>query len=562
MSNPETTEQSPRTNFIRRIIDQDIEAGKNGGKVATRFPPEPNGYLHIGHAKSICLNFEIAEDYHGHCNLRFDDTNPQKENIEFVEAIQNDVKWLGFDWGDEVLYASNYFDHLYGFAVELINKGLAYVCDQNAEEMRQSRGNLTTPGSDSPYRTRSVEENLDLFERMSKGEFEDGSKVLRAKIDMASPNMNMRDPTLYRIRHGVIHHQTGSEWCLYPMYDFTHPISDALEGITHSLCTLEFEDHRPLYDWVLDNITIGAHPQQIEFSRLNLQYTVVSKRKLTQLVSEGHVHGWDDPRMPTIAGLRRRGFTPTSIRDFCDRIGISKADNSIDMGLLEDSIRDDLNVNAARRMAVLNPLKVVITNYPEGEVEELSAPNHPQNEEMGRRVLPFGREVYIDRNDFMEVKPNKKFKRLVTDGEVRLRNSYIIRADEVIKDDVGEIIELRCSYDPETLGKNPADGRKVKGVIHWVSATHGIEAEVRLYDRLFNTPNPDKVEEGQTFLDNINPDSLVAIESCFIESSLADAEVGRAFQFEREGYFCLDATPEGKPVWNRTVTLRDSWSNQ
>ena len=562
MSNSETTEQTPRTNFIRRIIDQDIEAGKHGGKVVTRFPPEPNGYLHVGHAKSICLNFEIAEDYHGHCNLRFDDTNPHKENMEFVEAIQNDVKWLGFEWGEEPLYSSNYFDQLYQFAVELIEKGLAYVCDQNAEEMRASRGNLTTAGTNSPYRDRTVEENLDLFKRMSKGEFEDGSKVLRAKIDMASPNMNMRDPTLYRIRHGVIHHQTGTEWCLYPMYDFTHPISDALEGITHSLCTLEFEDHRPLYDWVLDNITIAAHPQQIEFSRLNLQYTVVSKRKLAQLVSEGHVNGWDDPRMPTISGLRRRGFTPVSIRDFCDRIGISKADNSIDMGLLEDSIRDDLNVNAHRRMAVLNPLKVVITNYPEGEVEELSAPNHPQNEEMGRRVLPFGREIYIDRADFMEIKPNKKFKRLVTDGEVRLRNSYIIRADEVIKDDSGEIIELRCSYDTETLGKNPADGRKVKGVIHWVSATHGIEAEVRLYDRLFNTPNSDKVEEGQTFLDNINSESLVAIETCYLEPSLADAEVGRAFQFEREGYFCLDAAPEGKPVWNRTVTLRDSWPKE
>jgi len=555
-------EQTVRTNFIRRIIDQDIEAGKNGGKVVTRFPPEPNGYLHIGHAKSICLNFEIAQDYHGHCNLRFDDTNPHKENLEFVEAIQKDVQWLGFEWGEEALYSSNYFDQLYGFAVELIEKGLAYVCEQNAEEMRESRGSLTAVGSDSPYRARAVEENLALFQRMKAGEFEDGSMVLRAKIDMASPNMNMRDPTLYRIRHGVIHHQTGTAWCLYPMYDYTHPISDALEGITHSLCTLEFEDHRPLYDWVLDNISISAHPQQIEFSRLNLQYTIVSKRKLTQLVSEGHVHGWDDPRMPTIAGLRRRGVTSTAVRDFCDRIGISKADNSIEMGLLEDSIRGDLNVNAQRRMAVLNPLKVVITNYPEGQTEELSAPNHPQNEEMGRRVIPFGREIYIDRDDFKEIKPNKKFKRLVTDGEVRLRNSYIIKADEVIKDDAGEIIELRCSYDTETLGKNPADGRKVKGVIHWVSASHAIEAEVRLYDRLFNQPNPDNVEEGQSFLDNINPESLMVIERCYLEPSLADAEVGRAFQFEREGYFCLDAVPEGKPVWNRTVTLRDSWPKE
>ena len=556
------SEQTIRTNFIRRIIDQDIEAGKNGGKVVTRFPPEPNGYLHIGHAKSICLNFEIAQDYHGHCNLRFDDTNPHKENLEFVEAIQKDVQWLGFEWGEEALYSSDYFDQLYGFAVELIEKGVAYVCEQNAEEMRESRGSLTAAGTDSPFRERSVEENLALFKRMKSGEFEDGSMVLRARIDMASPNMNMRDPTLYRIRHGVIHHQTGSEWCLYPMYDFTHPISDALEGITHSLCTLEFEDHRPLYDWVLDNISISAHPQQIEFSRLNLQYTIVSKRKLTQLVSEGHVNSWDDPRMPTIAGLRRRGVTPAAIRHFCDRIGISKADNSIEMGLLEDSIRADLNVNAHRRMAVLNPLKVVITNYPEGQTEELSAPNHPQNEEMGRRVIPFGREIYIDRDDFKEIKPNKKFKRLVTDGEVRLRNSYIIKADEVIKDDAGEIIELRCSYDSETLGKNPADGRKVKGVIHWVSASHAIEAEVRLYDRLFNRPNPDNVEEGKSFLDNINPESLKVIEKCYLEPSLADAEVGRAFQFEREGYFCLDSQPEGKPVWNRTVTLRDSWPKE
>ncbi len=563
MNNPEqNSEQNARTNFIRRIIDQDIETGKNGGKVVTRFPPEPNGYLHIGHAKSICLNFEIAEDYHGHCNLRFDDTNPHKENLEFVEAIQKDVQWLGFEWGEEPLYSSDYFDQLHDFAVELIKKGVAYVCEQNAEEMRKSRGSLTAAGSDSPFRGRSIDENLTLFKRMKDGEFKDGSMVLRAKIDMASPNMNMRDPTLYRIRHGVIHHQTGTAWCLYPMYDFTHPISDALEGITHSLCTLEFEDHRPLYDWVLDHISISAHPQQIEFSRLNLQYTIVSKRKLAQLVNEGHVSGWDDPRMPTISGLRRRGFTPAAIRDFCDRIGISKAANSIDMGLLEDSIRADLNVNAHRRMAVLNPLKVVISNYPEGQTEELAAPNHPQNEEMGRRVIPFGREIYIDRDDFKEIKPNKKFKRLVTDGEVRLRNSYIIRADEVIKDDAGEIIELRCSLDPETLGKNPADGRKVKGVIHWVAASHAIEAEVRLYDRLFNASNPDKVDEGQSFLDQINAESLIVIKKCYLEPSLAEAEVGRAFQFEREGYFCLDAAPEGKPVWNRTVTLRDSWPKE
>ncbi|OOZ40774.1 glutamine--tRNA ligase [Solemya pervernicosa gill symbiont] len=557
-----SSETSTPSNFIRHIIDDDITAGKNGGKVVTRFPPEPNGYLHIGHAKSICLNFGVAEDYQGRCNLRFDDTNPHKENIEFVESIQKDVRWLGFEWGEQHYYASDYFEKLYEFAVELIKVGKAYVCDQNAEEMREYRGNLKEPGRESPYRDRTVDESLDLFVRMRAGEFEDGSKVLRAKIDMASPNMNMRDPTLYRIRHGVVHHQTGSEWCLYPMYDYTHPISDALEGITHSLCTLEFEDHRPLYDWVLDNISIECHPQQIEFSRLNLQYCVMSKRKLTQLVDEGFVEGWDDPRMPTIAGMRRRGFTPISIRDFCDRIGITKSDNSVEMGVLESCIRDDLNTNAERRMAVLHPLKVVIENLAEGQEEQMEAANHPQNEAKGSRKIPFTRELYIDRNDFLEVAPNKKFKRLVTGGEVRLRNAYVIRCDEVIKDDAGEIIELRCSYDPDTLGANP-EGRKVKGVIHWVSATHGVPAEIRLYDRLFSHPTPDSSkEEGKSFTDYLNADSLRTLTHCYVEPSLAESEAGVPVQFEREGYYCLDTqqSANGGLVFNRTVTLRDSWA--
>ena len=553
-----TSEKTP-SNFIRHIIDDDIDSGKHGGKVVTRFPPEPNGFLHIGHAKSICLNFGIARDYQGQCNLRFDDTNPHKENVEFVKAIQEDVRWLEFDWGDNLFYASDYFEKLYEFAVELIEKGKAYVCDLDAEQTREFRGTLTEPGKESPYRSRSVEENLDLFKRMRAGEFEDGERVLRAKIDMASPNMNMRDPTLYRIRHGVIHHQTGEEWCIYPMYDYTHPISDALEGITHSLCTLEFEDHRPLYDWVIDNITIDCHPQQIEFSRLNLQYTVTSKRKLTQLVDEGYVEGWDDPRMPTIAGLRRRGYTPASIRHFCDSIGVTKSDNSVEMGMLESSIRDDLNEKAERRMAVLHPLKVVIENFPEDQVEELEVANHPQNEAMGTRKIPLTREVYIDRNDFMEVAPNKKFKRLVSGGEVRLRNAYVIRCDQVIKNEEGEIIELRCSYDADTLGSNP-EGRKVKGVIHWVSASKGIEAEVRLYDRLFNEAHPDAIKE-RDFKEFLNPDSLRSLTQCYIEPGLADAKPGDSFQFEREGYFCVDPDRvHDKPVFNLTVTLRDSWA--
>lgn len=548
------------TNFIRQIISKDLETAKHN-QIVTRFPPEPNGYLHIGHAKSICLNFGVAADFDGLCNLRFDDTNPVKENEEFVHSIQQDVQWLGFHWNGEVRYASNYFEQLYQFAVELIGKGLAYVCDLPADQMRQMRGTLTETGQNSPYRNRSVAENRDLFAQMRAGAFADGSKVLRAKIDMASPNMNMRDPTLYRIRHGVIHHQTGSQWCLYPMYDYTHPISDALEGITHSLCTLEFADHRPLYDWVLDNITIPCHPQQIEFSRLNLQYTVVSKRKLTQLVQENHVAGWDDPRMPTLAGLRRRGYTASSIRTFCERIGVTKADNSVEMELLENTLRDDLNPVAPRRMAVLRPLKIVLTNYPQEQVEQLTAPNHPQDPQLGDRTVPFAREIYIEQDDFMEVKPNKKFKRLVLGGEVRLRNSYVIRCDEIIKNDQGETVELRCSYDADTLGTNPAD-RKVAGVIHWVAAKYAIAAEVRLYDRLFMQPNPEQQPDGGSFLDAINPESLTVVSHAYLEQSLADTAIASVVQFERAGYFCRDKmnNSAGLPVWNRTVTLRDSWS--
>ncbi len=558
MSEQETTAPS---NFIRQIIDADLKAGKNGGRVHTRFPPEPNGYLHIGHAKSICLNFGIARDYAGgKCNLRFDDTNPHKENVEYVESIKQDVQWLGFDWEERLFYASDYFERLYEFALELIRNGKAYVCDLDAEQTREYRGTLTEPGRESPFRGRTVDENLELFQRMRSGEFEDGAKVLRAKIDMAAPNMNMRDPTLYRIRHGVIHHQTGSEWCLYPMYDFTHPISDAIEGITHSICTLEFEDHRPLYDWVLDNISIDCHPQQIEFSRLNLQYTVMSKRKLTQLVDEGLVNGWDDPRMPTIAGLRRRGYTPGSIRTFSDRIGVTKADNSVEMGMLEACIREDLDRNAPRAMAVLNPLKLVLENFPEGQVEELQALNHPKDESMGSRILKFTREIYIDRADFRE-EANKKYKRMITGGEVRLRNSYVIKCERVIKDDSGEITELRCSYDPDTLGANPV-GRKVRGVIHWVSATEGVKAEVRLYDRLFSHPAPDADKEVESFIHHLNPDSLTIAAECVVEPSIATAEPGSQFQFEREGYFCVDSresSPE-RLIFNRTVSLRDSWA--
>ncbi|MBL1319530.1 MAG: glutamine--tRNA ligase/YqeY domain fusion protein [Methylophaga sp.] len=548
------------SNFIRNIINADLEVGKNDGRVHTRFPPEPNGYLHIGHAKSICLNFGLANDYDGLCNLRFDDTNPQKENEEFVAAIEEDVRWLGFDWQDRLFFSSNYFEQLFDYAVQLIKQGDAYVCDLSAEETREYRGTLTEPGKNSPYRDRTVEENLDLFARMRAGEFADGACLLRAKIDMASPNVNMRDPALYRIRQGVVHHQTGSEWCIYPMYDYTHCVSDAIEGITHSVCTLEFADHRPLYNWFLEKLNTKNRPQQIEFSRLNLQYAITSKRKLTKLVADKHVDGWDDPRMSTISGMRRRGYPAAAIREFCERIGVTKADNSVEMEILDACIRENLNEHAPRAMAVLDPVKVVITNYPEGQTEELTAPNHPQNESMGTRVVPFTRELYIDRADFKE-EANNKFRRLVKDKEVRLRNAYVIRCDEVIKDNAGEIIELRCSYDPATLGANP-EGRKVKGVIHWVSAEHGVKAQVRVYDRLFNHPHPDSDKEVDDFTSHINLDSLVLLTESIVEHSLIDTKPGTVYQFEREGYFCADAKlcSEGNLVFNRTATLRDTWA--
>ena len=552
MSEPAT----PRTNFIRQIIDEDLASGKHT-RIATRFPPEPNGYLHIGHAKSIVLNFGLAQDYQGTCNLRFDDTNPHKENVEFVASIQADVRWLGYDWQDRLFFASDYFERLYGFACELIEKGLAYVCDLSAEDTRAYRGTLTEPGRDSPWRGRSVAENLDLFQRMRAGEFPDGARTLRARIDMASPNINLRDPVLYRIRHGVVHHQTGSEWCLYPTYDYTHPISDALEGITHSICTLEFEDHRPLYDWCVANVSVPCRPRQIEFSRLNLEYTVMSKRLLTRLVTEGIVQGWDDPRMPTIAGLRRRGYTPAAIRDFCDRIGVTRSDSRVEMASLESAIRDDLDATAPRAMAVLRPLKVVIENWHEGEFLPLTAANHPKDETMGSRPLAFGREVYIDAEDFSDAPP-KGWKRLVPGGEVRLRNAYVIRCDRVIKDAGGRLVELRASVDHDTLGKNP-EGRKVKGVIHWVSAAHAVRAEVRLYDRLFSVPEPGAASGD--FLADMNPQSLVTLTECALEPSLAQARAGDRYQFEREGYFVAD--PDGTPDWpvfNRTVGLRDTWA--
>ena len=546
---------SPRSNFIRQIIEDDLAAGRHQ-RIATRFPPEPNGYLHIGHAKSIVLNFGLALDYPGTCNLRFDDTNPNKEDVEFVDAIQADVRWLGFDWSDRLYFASDYFEQLYGFATELIGKGLAYVCDLNAEEVRAYRGTLTEPGRESPNRNRSVEENLDLFTRMRAGEFPDGARSLRARIDMASPNINLRDPVLYRIRHGVIHHQTGTAWCLYPTYDYTHPLSDALECITHSICTLEFEDHRPFYDWCVANVSVPCKPRQIEFSRLNLEYTVMSKRLLTQLVAEGHVTGWDDPRMPTIAGLRRRGYTPAAIRAFCERIGVTKSDNMVEMAMLESAIREDLDATAPRRMAVLRPLKVVIENIPAGQVEQMQAGNHPKDAALGTRTLPFGREIYIDRNDFSE-QPPKGFKRLMPGTEVRLRNAYVIRCDQVIKDADGTVIELRATADLDTLGRNP-EGRKIGGVIHWVSAAHGLRAELRLYDRLFRVPVPGA--GGANFLTDINPDSLAVLTDSVVEPALAGVAPGERFQFEREGYFVTDpdSTAE-RPVFNLTVGLKDTW---
>jgi len=543
------------TNFIRQIIDEDLANGKHTS-ICTRFPPEPNGYLHIGHAKSICLNFGIAQDYQGQCNLRFDDTNPVKEDIEFVDSIKHDVEWLGFHWSGNVRYSSDYFDQLFNYAVELINKGLAYVDELTPEQIREYRGSLTAPGKNSPYRDRTVEENLALFEKMRNGEFAEGTACLRAKIDMASPFIVMRDPVIYRIKFAD-HHQTGTKWCIYPMYDFTHCISDALEGITQSLCTLEFQDNRRLYDWVLDNITIPAHPRQYEFSRLNLEYSIMSKRKLNQLVTEKVVEGWDDPRMPTISGLRRRGYTAASIREFCKRIGVTKQDNTVEMAALESCIRDDLNENAPRAMAVLDPVKVIIENFPQGEVEMVTMPNHPNKPEMGSRQVPFSREIYIDRADFRE-EANKQYKRLVLGKEVRLRNAYVIKADRVEKDEAGNITALHCSYDPETLSKDPADGRKVKGVIHWVSAEHALPVEIRLYDRLFSVANPGAAED---FLATINPESLV-IKQGFVEPSLKNAEISKAYQFEREGYFCLDSryTTADKLVFNRTVGLRDTWA--
>ncbi|UYZ85412.1 glutamine--tRNA ligase/YqeY domain fusion protein [Entomomonas sp. E2T0] len=556
MSNSETTASA--NNFIRQIVKADLEAGRCQ-KVITRFPPEPNGYLHIGHAKAICLNFGIAKEFGGDCHLRFDDTNPTKEEQEFIDAIKYDVEWLGFHWVGEVRYASDYFDQLHAWAIDLIKAGKAYVCDLSPEEAREYRGTLREPGKNSPYRDRTVEENLDLFARMKAGEFKDGEKALRAKIDMASPNMNMRDPILYRIRHAE-HHQTGNKWCIYPSYDFTHGQSDAIEGITHSVCTLEFEDHRPLYEWFLANLPVPATPHQYEFARLNLNYTITSKRKLKLLVEEGHVNGWDDPRMSTISAFRRRGYTPASIRDFCERIGVGRADAVVDMGVLEFCIREDLDANAPRAMCVLKPLKVVITNYPEDKQEILELSRHPKIEELGKRQLPFAREIYIDQGDYDE-NPPKGYKRLVPEGEVRLRGSYVIKAEKAIKDANGNVIELHCTYDPDTLGKNP-EGRKVKGVIHWVPAKESIECEVRLYDRLFKTANPNKTEqEDGSFLENINPDSLVILKGCRAEPSLAKATLDDRFQFEREGYFCLDSK-DSKPdslVFNRTITLRDSW---
>ncbi|OSM96385.1 MULTISPECIES: glutamine--tRNA ligase [Lonsdalea] len=543
------------TNFIRQIIDEDLSSGKYD-HIQTRFPPEPNGYLHIGHAKSICLNFGIAEDYHGQCNLRFDDTNPVKEDIEFIESIKHDVHWLGFSWSGEVRYSSNYFDQLHQYAIELINKGLAYVDELTPEQIREYRGTLTSPGKNSPYRDRDVQENLVLFEKMRSGGFAEGTACLRAKIDMASPFMVMRDPVLYRIKFAD-HHQTGNKWCIYPMYDFTHCISDALEGVTHSLCTLEFQDNRRLYDWVLDNISIPVHPHQYEFSRLNLEYAVMSKRKLNQLVMENVVEGWDDPRMPTISGLRRRGYTAASIREFCRRIGVTKQDNTVEMASLESCIRDDLNENAPRAMAVLDPVKVVIENLPEGHEEWVTMPNHPNQPEMGTRQVGFSRELYIDRADFREA-ANKQYKRLVLGKEVRLRNAYVIKADRIEKDEQGEIATIYCSYDPDTLSKDPADGRKVKGVIHWVSVAHGIPAEFRLYDRLFSVANPGAAED---FLSTINPESL-QIANGFVEASMAEALAEKAYQFEREGYFCADRVYSSADhlVFNRTTGLRDTWA--
>ncbi len=551
-----------RANFIQSQIDEDLKEGKNEGRVHTRFPPEPNGYLHIGHAKSICLNFGLAEVFDGLCNLRFDDTNPSKEEVEYVDSIKEDVRWLGFDWGEREFFASDYFEQLFTYAVQLVKDGKAYVCDLSPEETRKYRGNLKEPGRNSPYRERSVAENIDFFERMRAGEFADGSRVLRAKIDMASGNMNMRDPVIYRILRAT-HHRTGDEWCIYPMYDFAHGLSDAIEGITHSICTLEFQDHRPLYDWFIEQLPVISQPRQIEFARLNLSYTVMSKRKLLQLVNDGLVDGWDDPRLPTISGLRRRGFTSDSIRNFCERIGVAKRNSLVDVALLEHAVREDLNRKAPRYMAVLKPLKVIIENYPEDRIEELAAVNNPEDATMGSRKVPFAREIYVERDDFMEDAP-KKFYRLTPGREVRLRYAYYIRCERVEKDVDGEVVALYCTYDPETKGGSSPDGRKVKATLHWVAVPTAVAAEVRLYDRLFSDPDPGVEKDGQPFTAKINPDSLTVLKACKLEPSLAKVPVGVSVQFERLGYFTLDnrESVTEKSVFNRTVTLRDTWAKK
>ena len=554
---------TPLSDFIRNIVGEDIRTGKNGGRVATRFPPEPNGYLHIGHAKSICINFGIAAEYGGACHLRFDDTNPTKEDVEYVESIKADVKWLGFDWGDNLYHASNHFEKLYQYAVQLIKAGKAYVCSLSSQEIREYRGTLTEPGRDSPYSTRSIEENLALFQGMRAGEFPEGAHVLRAKIEMASPNLNMRDPVLYRIIHSD-HPHTGAQWRIYPMYDFAHGLSDSIEGITHSICTLEFEAHRPLYDWLLDELEVECHPQQIEFARLNLSYTIMSKRKLLELVEQGHVSGWDDPRMPTLSGLRRRGYTPESVRNFCERVGVAKRDNVAEVALLEHSIREDLNRRVPRVMAVLRPLRVVIDNYPEGQVEELETLNSPEDPSMGTRQVPFSGVLYIEHDDFRE-DPPKGFFRLAPGREIRLKEAYYITCVEVTKDArTGEISELHCTYDPETRGGQSQDGRKVRGTSHWVSAAHALDAEVRLYDHLFLNPDPEDEMDGAGFEASLNPGSLEVLKACKVEPSLANATPGSSYQFLRQGYFCadsVDSTP-GALVFNRTVSLRDSWAKE
>ena len=544
-------------NFLRGIIRKDIEEGRLSGSLVTRFPPEPNGFLHIGHAKSICLNFGLAEHFGGQCHLRFDDTNPAKEEQAYIDAIQEDIQWLGYQWAGPVRYASDYFDTLYDYAVALINAGKAYVCELSAEQAREYRGTLTEPGRNSPFRERSPEENLAEFEAMRNGEYEEGAKVLRAKIDMSAPNINLRDPIIYRIRKQT-HHQTGDKWCIYPTYDFTHGQSDAIEGITHSICTLEFEDHRPLYEWFIENLPVPAEPKQYEFARLNINYTVTSKRKLKALVDENIVAGWDDPRMPTIAGMRRRGFTPAALRHFCEMVGVARSEGIVDMAMLEHAIRDDLDKNAPRAMCVMDPLKLVIHNYPQGQVEQLGAPGHPNRDDLGERQLPFTREVYIERDDFRE-EANKKFKRLVLGKKVRLRNAYVLLAEQVVKDEQGNIVEVHCSYDPDTLGADPSDGVKPKGVIHWVSASEGRRATVRIYDRLFHHASPDR--GGEDFLEHVNPDSLSVVEDCWIEPGLANCAPESRFQFERTGYFVADRYEHSaeQPVFNRTIALRDSW---